>query len=135
MTNLDTGRAMIETLTGHWDKTNPEGYCLLCKHIDPVQGDIKYFLHPGGCPLLADARQFMFSMTNSFLVSRPHLLPLVMEFCDNDDTAVQFLLDCSVLPSVIAAKQSRNDVLDDLFYITRTYVFKIYLTRRKLLAL
>ena len=130
-----TGRAMIETLTRYWDKNNPEGYCLLCKHIDPAEGDIKHFLLPGGCPLLADARQFMFSMTNSFLVSRPHLLPLFMEYWDNDDTAVQLLLDCSVLPSVIAAQQSRNDVLDDMFYITRTYVYKIYLTRRKLLSL
>ena len=126
---------MIETLTRYWDKKNPEGYCLLCKHINPVEGDIKHFLLPGRCPLLADARQFMFSLTNSFLVSRPHLLPLLMECWENDDTAVRFLLGYSVLPSVIAAQQSRNDVLDDLFYLTRTYVFKIYLTRRKLLAL
>ena len=130
-----TGRAMIETLTRYWDKKNPEGYCLLCKHINPVEGDIKHFLLHGRCPLLADARRFMFSLTISFLVSRPHLLPLLMECWENDDTAVEFLLDCYVLTSVIAAQQSRNDVLDDLFYLTRTYVFKIYLTRRKLLAL
>ena len=130
-----TSRAMIESLTRYWDKSNPEVYCLLCKHINPVEGNLEHLLLPGRCPLLADARQFMFSFINSFLVARPQLLPLFMDFWADDHTAVQSLLNCSVLRCVIRAQQNQTDILDDLFYITRTYVYKIYLTRRKLLTL
>ena len=130
-----SGRARVEVLTKHWDLTNKEGFCLLCKDTNPVPGTLEHILLCGGCPALADARLSMISFFNSYMVPRPHLLPL-LKACWNtmDSLTMQFLLDCSVIPIIIRATQEYQEpVLKELFYMTRTYAFKIYLTRRRLL--
>ena len=67
---------------------------------------------------------------------QPYLLPIVDELFGKDETTtMQFLLDCSVLPLIIRlSQQSENPVLHDIFYLTRTYVFKLFVTRRRLLG-
>ena len=130
-----SGRARVETLTRHWDPTNREGFCSLCKNIEPALGSLEHILLSGGCPALADARLSMISFINSYLVPRPHLLHLFKDCWEVEEgMTMQFLLDCSVIPAVIKASQELDqDIMKDLFYITRTYVFTIYLKRRKLL--
>ena len=93
-----SGRAKVESLTKHWDKSNKDGICLLCREIEPTEGTIEHLLLPGGCPRLIEARQSMISMMQSYLVSRPYLFPIFQSLFGNDDlTTVQFLPDCSIL--------------------------------------
>ena len=61
-----SGRARVEVLTKHWDLTNKEGFCLLCKDTNPVPGTLEHILLCGGCPALADARLSMISFFNSY---------------------------------------------------------------------
>ena len=130
-----SGRARVESLTKHWDKNN-DGICSLCRNIRPTEGTIEHLLLLGGCPALVEARLSMISMIQSYLVPRPYLLPIFRSHFGNDDlTTMQFLLDCSVLPDIISISQeSETPILTDIFYLTRSYVFKIFVTRRRLIT-
>ena len=132
-----SGRARVESLTKNWDLTNKDGICQLCRMDRPLPGTIEHLLLSGGCPALADARLSMLSMIQAYLVPRPYLLPLFEQLFGQDEkTTMQFLLDCSVLPPIIRLSQeSEIPALQDIFYLTRTYVFKIFVTRRRLLGL
>ena len=88
--------------------------------------------------LMADARLSMIEMIQAFLVPRQHLFPVIKEYWSQDnEMKMQFLLDCSNLPLVIGLAQAYTDksVIKDLFYVTRTYVAKVFMTRRRLLPL
>ena len=130
-----SGRARVESLTRHWDVSNKGGICPLCSIVTPTVGTIEHFLLSGGCPALVEARLSMLAFINAYLVPRPYLLPLFQALWEVEDAlTMQFLLDCSVIPSVIKMSQeSENPVMKDIFYVTRTFVFKIYATRRRLL--
>ena len=133
-----SGRARIEALTRHWDPANKNGNCVLCVDEKPSLGSLEHFLLSGGCPALADARLSMIEMMQAFLVPRQHLFPIFKEYWSQDnDMKMQFLLDCSNLPLVIGLAQAYPDksVIKDLFYVTRTYVAKVFMTRRRLLPL
>ena len=136
-TRFLSGRAKVESLTKHWDKSHKDGFCLLCREIEPTEGIVEHLLLPGGCPGLIEARQSMISLMQSYLVSHPYLLPSFQSlFSNNDLTTVQFLLDRSILPDIIKLNQeSENLILKDIFYLTRSYVFEIFVTRRRLLSL
>ena len=90
----------------------------------------------GGCPALVEARLEMLSFFQAFMVSRPYLLP-AMKACwgVSDSLTMQLLLDCSVIPQIIKLSQDTSEpILKDVFYLTRTFVFKIYVTRKRLLS-
>ena len=131
-----SGRARVEALTRNWDPTNKEGFCKLCKDTEPVLGTIEHLLLSGGCPALAGARLEMISFFQAYMVSRQYLLP-IFRACwgKNDTNTMQLILDCSTIPLVIHESQlSEHPVLQDIFYLTRTYIFKIYTTRKRLLS-
>ena len=130
-----SGRARVESLTRHWDVNNKEGICPLCKMVQPTIGTIEHVLLSGGCPALVEARLSMLSFIQAYMVSRPHLFPLFQSCWGlNDTLTMQFILDCSVIPLIIKeAQESQEPILKELFYVTRTYVFKICVTRRRLL--
>ena len=130
-----SGRGRVEALTKHWDMANKDGICPLCKEIKPTLGTLEHLLLSGGCPALVEARLTMLSFFQAYMVSRPYLLPLMQACWDTDDsTTMQLLLDCSAIPIIIKKAQESNDpIIKDIFYMTRTYVFKIYTSRRRLL--
>ena len=132
-----SGRARVESLTKHWDMSNRAGICLLCRSVKQVSGTIEHLLLSGGCPALAEARLSMISLFQAYLVPRPYLLPVFEELFGKDDhMTMQFLLDCSVLAPVIKLSQeSEFPVIQEIFYLTRSYVFKVFVTRRRLLGL
>ena len=132
-----SGRARVESLTKHWDMSNKDGICPLCKIIKPTVGTIEHFLLSGGCPALVEARLSMMAFFNSYMVPRPYLLPIFQSLWGIEDSkTMQLLLDCSVIPEVIQISQkSENPVMKDIFYLTRNYVFKIFVTRRRLLEI
>ena len=131
-----SGRGRVESLTRHWDKTNSDGICPLCRIVKPVLGTIQHILLNGGCPALVEARLSMLSFIQAYLVPRPYLFPIFLKLWGNDDsTTMQFILDCSVLPDIIKCNSdSENPIMNDIFYLTRTYVFKLFVTRRRLLG-
>ena len=54
--------------------------------------------------------------------------------CDPPQMLLQFLLDCSVIPTVISAAQCYGQgVYDTLFYLTRTWCFSVHRERLKVL--
>ena len=131
-----SGRARLENLTKYWDSTNKEGYCLLCKYsvLVPKLQSLAHLLLPGGCEALCEARLFMFTFINSYLVSRPYLFPILKECLKDDDSFIQFMLDCSTMPSVIKLNQECGEsCLEDLFYISRTYIYKLHSVRKRML--
>ena len=130
-----SGRAKTESLTRHWDPSNKEGHCRLCLDYQPTLGTMQHLLLPGGCPALADARLSMLSFYNAYMVPRPYLLPVFQSCWNvNDNLTMQLLLDCSTIPMVISENQSTNyPIMSDIFYLTRTYCFKMFTTRRRLL--
>ena len=130
-----SGRARVEALSRHWDLDNKDGSCLLCKSVKPTLGNLEHFLLSGGCPALVEAILTMLSFFQAYMVSRPYLLPVLKACWDVDDTTtMQFLLDCSVLPIIIKfSQEAKNNIQEDLFYMTRSYIFKVQLTRRRLL--
>ena len=136
-----SGRARIEALEKHWDPRNKDGLCMLCRAEDlnsTSVGSLEHFLLNGGCPSLAEARLSMLQMINAFLVPRPYLFPVFLNLWGYDsDIMLQLLLDCSAIPMVIklAQEMANLKIYDELFYITRTYVAKILLTRRQLLPI
>ena len=130
-----SGRGRVESLTRHWDPSNEEGHCSLCLFLTPTLGTVEHVFLSGGCPALLDARLSMLSFMQAYMVSRPYLLP-IMKACwgVNDSLTMQLLLDCSVIPEVSKASQeTSHPVLQDLFYLTRTYISKLHHTRRRLL--
>ena len=51
---------------------------------------------------------------------------------DDPKLWLQYVLDCSALPSIIAASQQDNSVLPLMFKATRTYCYSLHRTRLKL---
>ena len=132
-----SGRARVESLTKHWYKANKDGTCPLCRNVRPTEGTIEHVLLSGGCPALADAKLSMISLFQAYLVSRPYMFPIFQSIWGKDYMqTMQFLLDCSALPLVRQqAQESENPIFRDLFYLTRSYVYKLYVTRRQLIGL
>ena len=126
-----SGRYRSAHLSRHWDRKNPEGFCLSdnCKGIIE---DTKHILLT--CPLYAEYRNklFRFWIENSNGI----IQTLIGEALDSTSTVfLQFLLDCSVLPFIIKAVQIHGEtVLDQVFYLTRTWCFVIHRERMKFLG-
>ena len=127
-----SGRARVEALSRNWDMDNKDGSCLLCKSIKPTLGNLEHFLLTGSCPALVEDILTMLSFFQAYMA---YLLPVLKACWDVDDTiTMHFLLDCSVLPIVIKfSQETKKNIQDDLFYMTRSYIFKVHLTRRRLL--
>ena len=131
-----SGRVRVKSLTRQWGKANQDSICPLCWNVRPTQGTIEHILLSGGCPTLVEARLSMISFFQAYLVSRPYLFPIFRSLWGKDDMqTMQFLLDCSAIPLVIQqAQESETPVLRELFYLTRSYVFKLFVTRRRLIG-
>ena len=130
---LLSGRFMVGALTRHWVPWNREGLCTLPDcwgGADSHVGTIESFLLP--CPSLSTTRLALTIYNQTYLSSNPDLLPLVHE-CMALDT-VQFWLDCSTMPAVIAAVQLEVEgILSPLLKCTRNYCHSIYKARVELL--
>ena len=62
------------------------------------------------------------------------LKQILIDSKDDHELWVQFVLDCSVLPNIIAASQLEPTVFSDLFGATRTYCYGLHRTRLQLLG-
>ena len=130
-----SGRYRTESLCSNWSK-NKTGVCLLSPECSNTKEDIPHILK--SCQALAKTRGKLISFTHEYSDKLPaDIKQLSLQLCNQDSpTFVQFLLDCSVLPSVITATQLHgNVVLDYLFSISRTWVYCLHRERLKILGL
>ena len=118
----------------HWSKENPLGLCSYgpCQESLEVESPEHILLH---CPSYTEIR--LQSIMNCFNVTDPisHSLVSTILGSSTNQTIMQFLLDCSVIPDVIRAAQCFGDhIYNDLFYLSRTWCYVIHRERLKRLC-
>ena len=115
---------MLKCCQGGTDKlttTNPFGFCQLPGCHEELE-TLQHILLE--CPCLTNVKYI--SHWTAFLVSRQWLFPKVVENTLGEPKLnFQFLLDPSVLPSVISASKANPEILRDCFYSARTFYYKI----------
>ena len=121
-------------VTRHWSPGNPEGLCTFppCLASGIVESREHVLLH---CPSYSVVRNKLINLC--LKVKSPVSHSLVVSHLVLGDTMfqMQLLLDCSVLPSVIVARQNFGDVvINDLFYLGRTWCFSLHRERMKRLG-
>ena len=126
-----SGRYRSAYLTRHWDKKNPEGLCQ-AETCDKIREDTKHILLE--CKMYNQEREKLtiFWLENGNEIAQK----LAKEALNsNQDYLLQFILDCSVLPSVISATQQHGYVvLEKLFHLTRTWCFVMHRQRMRMLG-
>ena len=131
---LLSGRYRTESLCRHWSD-NTAGVCLLHSCFkDQMMEDVSHILVI--CASLASVRDRLFTFFSNYGVSHPHLMQAITGFLSSTSTSykTQFLVDCSVLPEIILLQQHYGKiVLNELFYITRTWCFTIHRERLRML--
>ena len=131
---LLSGRYRTELLCRHWSN-NPEGFCLTpsCNGQD-IMEDIEHIL--ASCKSLAPTRVRLAEFTSNYVKNIPVLAQLVLELSQpTHKLFVQFLLDCSAIPSVITLTQLHGKhILSHLFKITRTWCYSIHKKRLQILG-
>ena len=89
------------------------------------------------CEDLSLARQSVYALWADYLRNKPYLFLIVRRYtleC-SDIERMQFILDCTILPDVIALYQWLGKMVhDSLFYLTRSLCYSIEKTRSKLLG-
>ena len=125
---------LLEALSGHWTPGNKEGMCSLPEcWATPAshKGSIEAFLLT--CPSLSTTRIELTISTMRYLHDNPHLEELVRKCMLL--SPVQFWLDCSSMPPVIAEVQVHgNVILQLLFKLTRNYCHGLHTARTKMLS-
>ena len=130
---LLSGRGRLGTLLKHFSQSN-NGICELCSLETE---DLGHFLLPRCPPLLERAEVLLRYMENVFRDSSLCLSILQEVLIGRKvdaDVWIQFVLDCSVIPTVIASSQVDSTVMALLFKATRTWCYSLHRTRLKLLG-
>ena len=121
-------------LQRHWSLENPLGLCTFqyCQDRLIVESPEHILLH---CPAYSASRQNMVSLCLKVEDSVSHSLVIGLLVSNSNQKMMQFLLDCSVMPDVIYWAQHHGDhILNDLFYLSRTWCFAIHRERMKRLG-
>ena len=125
-----SGRYRSEYLSRHWT-SNKEGYCLSPTCNEELES-VEHILIK--CSAYTECKGRLYSLWLSS--SNPVVKNLVIEaFLNETEYLLQFIIDCSVLPPVINAVQAHgHGILEDLFYLTRTWCFSVHRQRMKMLG-
>ena len=130
-----SGRYRCEKLRRHWSQ-NTLGHCELepCLTLGIV-GSLEHMLVD--CVGLAESRAGVLSLWKKTVQNQPHILNLLIRYTVTEpDKTIQLLLDPSVLPEVIRESQTYGiEVVNILFYLTRTYCSALHKAKFKLLGL
>ena len=130
-----SGRYRTCWLRRHWSG-DKNGYC----QIPGCSNTPGTLLHiaTGQCPSLATARMKAVESWHVFLTNNPLLLPLINNFSLNDpDGFLSFLVDPTTSSSAITLAQAHRDidVIGQLCYMTRTWLYTLHKERLILLDL
>ena len=131
-----SGRYRCEKLCSNWSQ-NKAGVCLISKECVSQEKDIPHILR--FCSGLDSTREKLKKFTHRYCMTAPPIIrDLATNLCSTSSPFFcQFLLDCSVLPSVITATQREaegEDILGHLFHLSRTWVFNLHRERLRLLG-
>ena len=116
----------------YWSKENKQGFCLLCPD-QQIPGTIEHLLVC--CDALADQRKLLTDYWVKNSEHNEHLQHLLEAQLNGDSLdMVQFVLDPSVVPSVILGCQLKLYTLSEVFSFTRTYCYGLHRRRMQLLG-
>ena len=128
-----SGRYRTQKLCSHWSN-HTSGFCLLSESCSSSLEDLPHIL--SSCSALQGVREKLKNFTFNYCNTVPELKTLILEYSQpSHPLFCQFMLDCSVMPRVIAAKQLHGSwVLDHLCHISRTWAYNLHRERMKLLG-
>ena len=130
-----SGRYITDKLARHWSQ-NDVGHCSLPTCSSKAVGSLEHFLL--SCPALQETRNKMMKLCNE-VSQKNDVVKSITQLVFNDPhqkTRMQFLLDCSSMPEVIQLTQTNNqEVLEQLFYISRNWCYSIHRSRMTQLGL
>ena len=125
-----SGRYRTGNLTRHWSEES-QGFCLSPTCANQIE-TVEHVL------VECEAYNRSKSRLYSLWLSTPNkdVLSLVLEALSSEKSyLLQFILDCSVLPSVRRAVQVNGpQLLTELFYLTRSWCFSVHRQRMKMLG-
>ena len=123
-----SGRYRTSVLTKHWD-SDKTGFCPAPDCSD--QETIEHFL--AICPFYDQCRARLKELwKNSKTPILKDLLKAVLAYPSHE--LVQFILDASVHPLIISYAQIYgNEILTEVFHLTRTWCYTLHRARLKLL--
>ena len=132
VSRLLSGQYASDWHARNWSKDNPEGFCLLCPGRS-IPGDIEHLLLD--CEALEENRVKIAQYWKTKSEDKPHLQQLLSDVLSSSpQDHVQFLLDPSVVPSVISGCQRGLYSLEEIFPLTRTYCYAMHRRRLQLLG-
>ena len=114
-------RFRTDTLLNHLGRTNSK-LCQLHPEDEEVGDRVHHLLL---CPVLADRRDLIFEYWETLVASSQPCKDII-NFVKSAPihTFMQFILDCSVMPQIISAKQLHGNTI--LFKGSRTYCYSLY---------
>ena len=124
-----SGKYLTDRLQRHWTQ-NREGYCLLPKCFPESDGSLEHILLH--CPALSKTRASLYKLCHSVAQESEMLCETITSILDSDnnDLIMQFILDSSVIPTVIRITQLYGDhTRDRLLYLGRTWCYNIHRER------
>ena len=125
---LLSGRYKTDYLARHWNKDNPEGYCILCPG-QSLTDTLEHFLLV--CNSLLPTRQKILEFWSDYSCKDDHLRNLlVFKLSSEHNILVQFLIDPSTDSDVIQGVQQKVINLHDVFKLTRCWCYAVH--RKKL---
>ena len=125
-----SGRFRTDKLLSSFSGENSP-FCQL--HPDThTEGDLLHQLVL--CPSLASRRVVLFEYWDNISASSPPCKEILVKMkTTNPENFLQFVLDCSAVPDVIAAVQAHGKSIYNILYkATRTYCYSLYRARLKL---
>ena len=132
VSRLLSGQYPSDWHTRHWSPSNKEGHCLLCPGKE-LPGTIEHLL--ATCEALDDKRQALFKFWEQQSDESPHVQHLLHGIRSSSEVDfIQFILDPSVVPSVISGCQNGIYTLEVIFHLTRTFCYGIHRRRLQLLG-
>ena len=123
-------RYRTDRLLRHFSKDH-DGSCKICD--ENCEGTTEHLLVE--CSALSECRHLqIYALTgrNDISDTSKELIAIFAQKSTNEFT--QLLLDCSVIPEVIAASQSDENILPEIFKFTWTWCFSMHMRRLKLLG-
>ena len=130
-----SGRYRTCWLRRHWSG-DTSGACRVPGCSGDTPGTLLH-LATGECPGLSGATQQATAHWADFVISHPHLSPLLKEAAESDREAfLSFLLDPTTQPTVLALVQTHGqEVIDQVCMLTRTWLYFQHRARFRALGL
>ena len=127
-----SGRYRSDWHCRHWSTVNRSGDCLLCPGKN-FPGTLEHMLVL--CPALEQKRSLLKDYLYQETSDKFDLKQLFDDILQaSTHEVVQFLLDPSVVPRVIAGCQTKVYFLPEIFRLTRTYCYGLHRRRLQLIG-